>query len=236
MKTRLAAILTFTILFSLPAHANWLEDIFKATLKVYGVNLEMKGINQSQLDETRDIKKISQSQLNEVQKISGGLTGTHQYGSQFYDPNKLFWGKGGNDWQSILALTHAGGGEGTLGSAIRQLSSQFPIRGSLGSSNDTENEYYRLQAQTSLASRASAQTAFDQMKNQDDTMKQLHNMIDKTPDNKSSVDLNNRLSEENISVNMQQVKLLAVLAQQLAIDSQEKANRANESAEFFNIK
>jgi hypothetical protein len=236
MKTTRILILLILVFIPLPANASWLQDIFNAAMKIYGINVDIRGLNQSQLKEMQGLSGISQSQLNEMNKISGGLMGTHQYGQKNYDANQFSWGEGSSDWQSILALAQTGGGEGALGSAMRQLANQFPMNKTLGSSNEVENEYYRMQAQTTLASRASAQTAFAQLNHEEAAMQQLHTMIDTTPDNKSAVDLNNRLLAENTLVNIQQAKLLAVLVQQTAMDSQEKANRAKENAAFFNIK
>ncbi len=204
------------------ASANWLEDIFKIGLKIYGIEV--------------DVRNLNQQQLNEMGKITAGLTGTHTYGSQYYDPNQLSWGQGTNDWQAMLAMARAGGGSGQVGNAMSQLTTQFPMTPALGSSNETENQYYLLQAQTTLASRAASQVAFTQMNQETDTVQHLNRMIDATPDSKSTADLNNRLAAENAMVNIQQTKLLAVLVGQAAIDSQEKANRAKETAEFFNIK
>lgn len=236
MKRKLAIVFTLTFLLPLTAQANWLEDIFKVSKQIYQVNFDIDGIAKSQLDETIKIKKSNEFQLDEMKRIAGGLIGTHQYGSQYYDPEQLSWGEGSSNWQSVLALSHTGGGSGALGSAMKQLGRDFPINHDLNSPNETENKYYQLQAQTALASRASAQTAFDQLNNEDQTMKQLHNLIDTTKDNKSAVDLNNRLVAENTMVNIQQAKLLAVLVHQIAMDSQEKANRAAENAAFFDIK
>lgn len=214
-------IMLFVVLMMLPlsASAEWLEDIFKAALKIYGINVEMKDLDRNQL-----------TQLN---NINDSLTGTHNYGSQYYNANQFGWGQDSSNWQLLLAQAARGGGNGEVGHAMNQLSPQFPIRSSLGSSNETQNEYYRLQAQTTLASRATSQTAFEQLNREADTLQNLHNLIDRAPDSKSAADINNRLAAENALINIQQAKLLAVLVQQAAIDSQARANTAKENAEFF---
>lgn len=204
------------------AAANWLKDIFDISTKIYGVNL--------------DANYISQSQLDQISKITAGLTGTHDFGSQSYDANRFSWGQGTNDWQAILAMANNGGANGQLGSILKQLSGQYPISPSLGSSSNLQNQYYLMQAQTALASRAGAQLAFKQINQEADTMQYLHSKIDTTQDNKSAVDLNNRLAAENAMVNIQQAKLLAILAEQASLDAQEKVNRAKETADFFDIK
>src|SRR6478672_4298908 len=95
----------------LTAQANWMKDIFSAAMKIYGVNLELKNLDQSQVDALNNIKDLNKSQLTEMQKITNGLTGTHQYGNEAYEANQLGWGKSAKDWQSLLALAEVGKGE-----------------------------------------------------------------------------------------------------------------------------
>ena len=204
------------------ASANWLKDLFDMATKIYNVNV--------------DANNISQDQLQQMAKITAGLTGTHDFGSQSYDANRFAWGQGTDDWQSILTMANQGGGNGPLGGIIKSMRYDYPIAESLGSSNEKQNQYYLMQAQTALASRAGAQLVFAQINQEAKTLQYLHSKIDTTADNKSAVDLNNRFAAENTMVNIQQAKLLAILAEQAAVDAQEKANRAKESAEFFNIK
>jgi hypothetical protein len=226
----------FMMMFFLPlsASAEWIIDIFNKLKKTYELLDSMKNQDRDQLNKLKDINDHLDTLRRLNIQLNNSLIGKHNYGSQNYDVNRFNWGKE-NNWQSILALVNNGGGNNDLGSYVRRASNQFPIRDSLGS-NDVQNEYYRMQAQTTIASRASSQLAFDQLNSEYDTMQQLHKLIDATNDNKSAVDLNNRLVTENAMINLQQAKLMAVLVQQVSIDAQEKANRAKANAEFFDIK
>jgi hypothetical protein len=197
------------------------SDIIKIVGKIYGVNL--------------DIKNLNDLQVNRLDSVVKGLTGTHSYGSMIFDQNQYDWGSGANSWQDILAMSLNGSGSGQLGSVIQRLSKEYPIE-ALHSQNKTENEYYLLQAQTTLASRSSSQLAFDQVAKEEQVMKALQAAIDKSQDSKSAADLNNRLIAEQNNLSIQQAKLLAVLVQQVAVDAQEKANRAKEDAEFFDYR
>jgi len=185
---------------------------------IYGVNLHLEDLNNKQ--------------YAELMNVASGLTGTHNYGSLFDNSDQFDWGDNTDNWQDILALYQNGSG-GELGAVSRDLARQFPISDKLGSSNPTEDAYYRLQAETSLASRSSSQLAFKQISKEAKVVDHLQNEIDRAKDNKSAVDLNNRLISEQNKLSIQQAKLLALLVQQQAVAAQQQANRAKEDAEFF---
>lgn len=247
MIKKLLILLCGLFLIVTPGYANWWSDIFIKLSQLYGLNLDMRNINRDQLEQMRSIASINQSQLTEVRdlkginqtqnqrltSILGGLTGTHSYGSQYYDANQYNWGNDASSWQSILALAKNQGSGSALGSVINRLSRDYPTLDSLGAKNDAETQYYRMQAQTTLASRATAQLSFEQMLQAAKTMQQLHAQIDKTQDAKAATDLNNRLAIEQANIGIQQTKLLAILVEQTAIDAQQKSNAAKQTAKFF---
>lgn len=217
-------ILSLMIILCVPTASfafDW-NDLLNAILKMYDIDLETKEINEKQLDSLKDLNKA--------------LAGRHGYGNQSYDSNAYAWGNGSDSWQEVLALSKKGGGNGQLGESILSLAKQYPIKDSFNSPNQTEKDYYRLQAQTSLASRSAAEVSYQQAVKQEKTMRALHDLIDKTEDEKSASDLNNRLSSEQAMTSLQQTKLLSILVQQQAVNSQERANRAKEDMEFFEIK
>jgi hypothetical protein len=210
----------FMLLRVQSAFAADITQIITVLSKIAGADLSME---QSNL-----------SELSELQAMNRGLLGTHSYGSLYYDSHAYNWGSGTETWQALLSLYKNGLGEGRLFHVMQTLENQFPINTHFSSPNSIENDYYRLQAQTTLASRSSSQLAFDQVAKEAGTLEQLQTEIDRAKDSKSAMDLNNRLSLEHANLTLQQTKLLALLVQQIATDAQEKANRANEDAHFFN--
>lgn len=216
---RAALILMFFLLLPYNVYAFDITAILNIIGKVYGVNLEMKDLNADSLDQLKN--------------LHDSLTGTHHYGSQDYDSHAYVWDA--DKWQDVMALAHEQGGSGELGDVISRLADDFPMDDSLNSSNDLENDYYRLEAQTALASRAAAELSYQQAVREEKTIERLHADIDKTEDAKSSADLANRLLAENTLTAVQQTKLLSVIAQQSALEAQEKANRAKETKAFFSI-
>jgi hypothetical protein len=181
------------------------------------------------------IDTTTKDELVQLKALLAGLTGTHQYGSFNNDSSQFSWGTKTGDWQSILALYKNGDG-GELSRLESTFSKQFPIKDSLGSSNDIENQYYLLQAQTALATRSSSQLAFQQISNESQVIDDLQKQIDKAQDNKSAVDINNRLLAEQNKLSIQQAKMMTLLVQQGLVEAQEKSNRAKENADFFDFK
>jgi hypothetical protein len=215
-------VIASTLFFPLSANAIGWKQLVDAIAQMYGLDLKTNQLNADQLDTLKDIQ--------------GSLTGTHNYGKSNYDKNANSWGENSSDWQQILSLSKNGGGSGELGNTIADLSKEFPISGSLNSPNKVENDYYNLQARTALSSRSASEVAYKQAVREEKTLKSLHGMIDKTEDEKSASDLNNRMASEAAMTSVQQTKLLSVLVQQAAVNAQEKANRAKEDMEFFATK
>lgn len=207
-------------MLSFSAHAVGWQDLINSIVKVYGVNLDMKNLDIESLEQLKSLDK--------------SLNGTHSYGGRFYNKDAFDWSA--NHWSEMLSLSKNPHGHGEMGETMLRLSRDFPIDETVSSPNKTTNEYYRLQAQTSLASRAASEVAYQQATNQEKTMQRLHDEIDQTKDQKSASDLNNRLVAENALTNVQQTKLLAVIAEQSALNAQEKVNRAKQDKAFFEMK
>jgi hypothetical protein len=206
---------------------NW-KLIVDSLTKIYGVNLDLKQLDQNILDMNKD-------QLSDINAVMEGLTGTHSYGEMEYDPNQFNWGSRSGKWQDVLSLYQSESHD-PLAQVSDHLEKQFPISNNLNQGNPTENAYYLLQAQTTLASRSSSQLAFDQVSKETEIIEHLHHQIDKAKDTKSSTDLNNRLVSEQNAMSIQQTKLLATLVQQWAVAAQEKANHSQENSTFFDYK
>jgi hypothetical protein len=225
MRKLLTFFLISLLLISKAAFAVDLWDIVNKLGELNGINLDIKKLQTEGLD-------INKKSLTQLSDITQGLTGTHQYGALNYDGDQFTWGNNAASWQRLLSLYKAGDA-GEYAQLAQKLSQEFPIMDDINKDNVRENQYYRLQAQTTLASRTSSQLAFDQISKESRVMESLHHEIDRTKDNKSAVDLNNRLLLEGSTINIQQAKLLATLVQQESINSQEQALQTKENADFF---
>lgn len=232
IKKILANLVLATLagLLSIPAYAEVdgmvLIPIIK---KILSENSKIKKINDL-------MSKTGLNQLDSLKSIQSGLLGTHEYGGRLYDSSAYDWGDQADDWQKILVMSKNRNGSGNLSSVIGRVANQFPVQSQLGSTNSLENEYYDLQASTAIATRSGSELAFNQAVKNEKNIRQLHREIDQAPDAKSAADLNNRLASENAMLSVQQTKLLAMIAQQAAVEAQARAIRAQEDKTFFNIK
>ncbi|MCD6040277.1 MAG: Legionella vir ue protein [Gammaproteobacteria bacterium] len=223
-RARTLVLLMLWMLFIIPnAHASDLFEIITILSKIAG--------------STMSIQNTNLNELVALQALNKGLMGMHSYGS-LYGSNAAFgWGESADTWQGLLSLYRQGGGgvgNSSLFSIMRTVANQFPMNDHLNSPNEIENTYYRLQAQTTAVSRSSSELVFDQVTREANTLAALQSEIDRTSDAKSAMDLHTRFSAEQANLTVQQTKLLALLVQQVATDAQEKSNRANEDAHFFN--
>tara|TARA_R110000868_G_scaffold207266_3_gene456242 strand:+ start:3309 stop:3989 length:681 start_codon:yes stop_codon:yes gene_type:complete len=221
---RVIVVATITTIFTFPVTAEasgWIL-LLQQFIKMYNLDLHTDKINTDQLGKLNDLKK--------------SLTGTHRYGGRNYDRYAYAWGDRTGDWQQILSLSRSGNSNGEVASRMVELAKEFPIRNSLNSTNNVENDYYTLQAQTALSSRSTSEVAYRQAVREEKTLRELHDMIDSAADEKSASDLSNRVATEHAMTSVQQTKLLSILVQQAAVNAQEKANRAREDMEFYDIK
>jgi len=206
-------------LFSTKAISFEIMDIVNMVAQMYGINV--------------DIFDNGVDQLSQLQALEKNLSGTFKLGNQYYSSERYAWGNQSDSWQSIIAMSKNGTGNGQLGKTILSIAKDFSID-SVNSPNSIENEYYKLQAATALSSRSASEVTFEQAVKEEKTLK-LHSLIDTITTQKEATDFNNRIASEQAITSVQQTKLLSILVQQEAIRAQERANRAREDMEFFNM-
>jgi len=207
-------------LFSTKAISFEIMDIVNMVAQMYGINV--------------DIFDNGVDQLSQLQALEKNLSGTFKLGNQYYSSERYAWGNQSDSWQSIIAMSKNGTGNGQLGKTILSIAKDFSID-SVNSPNSIENEYYKLQAATALSSRSASEVTFEQAVKEEKTLKKLHSLIDTITTQKEATDFNNRIASEQAITSVQQTKLLSILVQQEAIRAQERANRAREDMEFFNM-
>jgi type IV secretion system protein VirB5 len=147
------------------------------------------------------------------------------YGNLFFNSNLQSWGANTSNWNSVLQ-SYQQGGTG-LGQIAQQLNEQFPIQSNTVANPNAQTinaQYYTLEAQTALASRAASQLDYNNIQNQINYMQQLQQQIDKTPDIKGALDLQNRIAVESNLIQLEVVRLTALSDQQQAIKAQGDVN------------
>lgn len=168
-----------------------------------------------------NINTVLQNEYNALYQNNG-----HDgYGNLFFNPSLQSWGTNTSNWNLVLQ-SYQQGGTG-LGQIAQQLNQQFPIQPSSIVNPNTQSinaQYYTLEAQTALASRAASQLDYNNIQNQINYMQQLQQQIDKTPDIKGALDLQNRIAVENNLIQLEVLRLTALSNQQQAVKAQGESN------------
>jgi hypothetical protein len=211
-------------------------DIFDSIFSV------LTGIDTNTLKSDLDIKGMNvdlQNVINkEINKEIEQLTGHSGYGTLNYDQNAMNWGNGSDKWESVVNLYDSN--NSGLGQTMTHMGSDFPI---ITEPQTTFNPYTStsektidiLQSKTTLAARASSQVAFDKIAAEEKVIATLNQQIEHAPNAKAAADLNNRLLAENANITLQVEKLLAVLVQQQAVESQGTQADMQASHNFYDI-
>src|SRR5579872_4363258 len=167
--------------------------------------------------------------------VNSGIVGHSGWGTyQTHDYQS--YGDSAIDWNNVMRLAESGGGSGDLGGAISSIANQFPINQSQfnkGINNPTQQQYYALQSQTVLATRAASQLDYDKIQNQITYQQMLQNQIEKANDLKSAVDLNNRIQVEANLINLEMLRQQSLANQQQAISEQANINNSLLHAKFL---
>lgn len=181
------------------------------------------------------------TQLASIDGLIGGLKKdmqTYMTGDKYGDgvqEEYQKWDKPEQSWDTFLEDTSG------LNGKAKEVNDQFPVDKELAALNqvnhsNTDQSYYRLQAETVRASRAASQYEFDQIQKDIDYQKALEKEAEKTTDLKASVDLQNKLQIENNLILLGMLRQLSVLNQQKALETQEEVNSIYENASFLQKK
>lgn len=172
---------------------------------------------------------------NLMKSVNTGIVGHSGWGTyQTHDYQS--YGESAIDWNDVMHLAESGGGSGDLGSVINAIAKQFPINQNdfnRGITNSTQQQYYAVQSQTVLATRAASQLDYDKIQNQIAYQRMLQEQIENANDLKSAVDLNNRIQVEANLINLEMLRQQSLANQQNAIDAQANINNALLHAKFL---
>lgn len=228
-------ILSITVLVTSPLYANWLEDIWRSELRMEGMQGRMLG-NQSQLiGIDRDMLTTQKDIDTLMRQVNGHLTGHSGWGEyQFKDYQS--YGSSAHDWSGVLRMADQGRGEGALGLAMGGIATQFPMDKTAynqGVSDIKSQSYYAMKSQTVLAARAASELDYNKIQQQIAYQQMLQQQIEKTTDLKAAIDLSNRIQVEGNLINLEILRLTALVNQQQAITEQATVNSALANAKFL---
>jgi hypothetical protein len=227
--------LLFTIIIAITlsnaAYANWYQDIINAIVQQGTIgNGFLDSINSQQgamLSSQQDIQKL-------MKQVNGSLNGNSGWGS-YNTHDYQSYGDSARSWSDVMKLTE-GGSSGALGQTMHSIAGQFPIDKdsfNKGVTDSNSRQYYAVQSQTVLATRAASQLDYDKVQDQISYQQMLQQQIEKAKDLKSAVDLNNRIQVEANLINLEILRQSALANQQHAISEQANMNSALSNAKFL---
>lgn len=203
---------------------------------ISGILTELEKMEETEMDISTYTSQIKGDIESLNQQIQSYMTGHYGLGATNYQDYQS-WGNGATDWQSVLNMAQGGGNDsGLLGQQLKSASQDFPINTTLINQvnhSPTDQRYYALQAQTTLASRAASQVDFNQIQQEIQYQQKLKDQIDTTDNLKAATDLQNRLQVENNLIQLQLLRQIALLNQQKAIESQGQVNGTVTNAQFL---
>lgn len=212
---------------ALPALAIDIGDVVSILGNIYGINID-------QLDEMESLHKLNDKTLQQLQEQQKLLIGSYGYGGLTLSSNAYSWGKNNDQLSSLLNAYQ--NGHGDFGSLAKQLHQQFPINPSTLKPHDRINSYNQLQAETTLTARTASEYSYNQIEEKLEVQRNLQKQIDRAPNIKAAIDLQNRLSYENNLLQLELLRLISVSTQQQAVAQQDNANSALIRQRFFDLK
>ncbi len=221
-KSTLKNIIYFVFIFGfLGLSQTATADVFSDILN----ELESQTNLQQQISQYTNVLPNMNTVLQNQYSALYQNNGHDGYGNLFFNNALQSWGTNTSSWSSVLQ-SYQQGGTG-LGQIAQQLNDQFPIQSSNIINPNAQSinaQYYTLEAQTALASRAASQLDYNNIQNQINYMQQLQQQIDKTPDIKGALDLQNRIAVENNLIQLEVLRLTALSNQQQAVKAQGESN------------
>lgn len=216
-------------------HANWLEDIFKSSLRIEGLQGQLLNYEGQILGVQRDILSSQKDIDRLMQQVNDHLTGHAGWGS-YQSHDYQSYGGNASDWSNVIQMADFGSGAGALGQTINLISKQFPIdktNYNRGIMDERSQRYYALNSQTVLATRAASQLDYNKIQDQIAYQRMLQEQIEKTKDLKGAVDLSSRIQVEGNLIQLEILRQAALINQQQAITEQASVNAALANAKFL---
>ncbi len=183
---------------------------------------------------TGQLKALSEQKqlLEDTQKL---MKGHYGYGS-FDNPTLNSWQHTGKDWNSLLN-SHQSGSSDALTALAKEIEREFPIVSSdkvyADSKNSEQARLFDLLSKATVASRASNTLAYNNVDAELLMIEKLQAEIEKSPNQKATLDLIARIQIEEAKLMAYQIKSNAVSAQLTSLQAQQEVSDAKWTSDFF---
>ena len=185
--------------------------------------------SRKQLDVLAEQKQL----LEDTQKL---MKGNYGYGSKFDNSSLSTWQHAGKDWSSLLGSPQSGAND-ALTELAKQIEKEFPtISGDsmfTGSNHSEQAKLFDLLSKTTAASRVSSTLAYNNVDAELVMLDKLQSEIEKSPNQKSTLDLIARIQIEEAKLVAYQIKSNAVSAQLAGLQAQQEVSDSKWTNDFF---
>ena len=164
------------------------------------------------------------------------MKGNYGYGSKFDNSSLSTWQHAGKDWSSLLGSPQSGAND-ALTELAKQIEKEFPtISGDsmfTGSNHSEQAKLFDLLSKTTAASRVSSTLAYNNVDAELVMLDKLQSEIEKSPNQKSTLDLIARIQIEEAKLVAYQIKSNAVSAQLAGLQAQQEVSDSKWTNDFF---
>lgn len=240
VKHTLRFFLMINLFFSTAAFADPISDIINMLGTIEGYQKNMAGY-ENDIDGYESAIKNYQSDIASLTgKVQGDMTGSYGWGTNGFQDFQS-WGSDATNWNSVISVAQNGGSGssselGQMMQTIQNSPNQVvfnPNAFQQTDSNTNDENYYAMQAQTTIAARAASQVDFNNIQNQINYENGLRQDIENTTNLKAAVDLQNRLTAENNLIQLEILRQVALMNQQKSVSAQADINNATQNAAFL---
>lgn len=223
-KILLPALLSVGIGLSVNSYASSAGDIISILEKTYGVDVDIKDIEGT-------VEGLSEDQLN-------AIIGNYGYGDLLNsneDLQKREWSA--DTWDDALQGLSGGNSDRyqELVSAYKEdHPSLSPEEVSQGSSDVYATDYQQI-VDTNQAANVHASYAFEEVNKHLETINELSQKIEETENTKAIADLTARINAEIAYLQVEQIKAISVMNEQLAQGQASEIVNRSEASKFNQI-
>ncbi len=209
------------------------STVHAGVLAVSDIAMLKKLVEQYKLLE--GMKSSITSQLKTAEQIKQAATGHYQLGNILSDPQQFM--QSAKRWDD--AINHLSAGNSERYQELLQLYQQKDGLLDEGDfsllSNQVLGDFYDEQVAAHRASRAEATMAYDDINEYVMRIDEIAQHIEKTENNKAALDLNARLLTELAYLTTQQLKMQALINQQMATNTQLHLHETTFNAKFNDL-
>jgi type IV secretion system protein VirB5 len=188
-----------------------------------------------QYDLMQDTYTNAQSQLDNIKSLKEYNSGSYGYGAFENGLDALKgWQNPADNWRDALE-TISGGNPERYAELVKSYEASHPmVSDEVFAKGSSANQLtqYRYSKKVNKAISVETTKTFNEINTRLKNINKLALEIDKTPNTKSAMDLNSRLTAELAYINVMNLKLQTLLTQQVAQDSARELAEEGERARF----